>query len=39
MVVLSLEKYADLTGDIETTLDEVDRAAASPMKLYRSLNA
>jgi len=27
MVVLSLEKYADLTDDIELKLDEADRAA------------
>ena len=29
MVVLSLEKYAELTDDIELKLDEADRAAAS----------
>ena len=29
MVVLSLEKYADLTDDIEFKLDEADRAAAA----------
>jgi len=28
-VVLSLEKYADLTDDIEFKLDEADRAAAA----------
>jgi prevent-host-death family protein len=28
MVVLDLEKYADLTDDIELKLDEADRAAA-----------
>ncbi|MDR1291823.1 MAG: type II toxin-antitoxin system Phd/YefM family antitoxin [Clostridiales Family XIII bacterium] len=28
MVVLSLEKYAELTDDIEFKLDEADRAAA-----------
>ena len=28
MVVLSLEKYAELTDDIELKLDEADRAAA-----------
>ena len=28
MVVLSLEKYAALTGDIELKLDEADRDAA-----------
>ena len=28
MVVLSLEKYAELTEDIELKLDEADRAAA-----------
>jgi len=28
MVVLSLEKYAELTDDIELMLDEADRAAA-----------
>ena len=28
MVVLSLEKYAELTDDIELRLDEADRAAA-----------
>lgn len=28
MVVMSLEKYAELTGDIESKLDEADRAAA-----------
>jgi len=27
MVVLSLEKYAELTGDVEFKLDEADRAA------------
>ncbi|GHS94971.1 antitoxin [Synergistales bacterium] len=27
MVVLSLEKYADMTDDIEIKLDEADRAA------------
>lgn len=29
MVVMSLEKYAELTEDVETTLDEADRAAVS----------
>lgn len=29
MVVLSLEKYAELTDDIEMKLDEADRAAQS----------
>jgi len=29
MVVLSLEKYAELTDDIELKLDEADREAAS----------
>ena len=29
MVVLSLEKYAELTDDFETKLDEADRAAAA----------
>ncbi len=29
MVVMSLEKYAELTDDIEYILDEADRAAAS----------
>jgi len=29
MVVLSLEKYAELTEDIELKLDEADRAAAA----------
>ena len=28
MVVISLEKYAELTDDIELKLDEADRAAA-----------
>lgn len=28
MVVLSLEKYAELTNDIEFKLDEADRAAS-----------
>jgi prevent-host-death family protein len=28
MVVMSLEKYAELTDDIELKLDEADRAAA-----------
>jgi prevent-host-death family protein len=28
MVVLSLEKYAELTDDLELKLDEADRAAA-----------
>jgi prevent-host-death family protein len=28
MVVLNLEKYADLTDDVELKLDEADRAAA-----------
>ena len=29
MVVMSLEKYTELTDDIEIKLDEADRAAAS----------
>jgi prevent-host-death family protein len=29
MVVMSLEKYAELTDDIEMKLDEADRAAAA----------
>ena len=29
MVVMSLEKYAELTDDIELKLDEADRAAAA----------
>jgi prevent-host-death family protein len=29
MVVMSLEKYAELTEDVELKLDEADRAAAS----------
>lgn len=29
MVVMSLEKYAELTEDIETKLDAADRAAAN----------
>ena len=29
MVVLSLEKYAELTDDVEMKLDEADRLAAS----------
>ena len=29
MVVMSLEKFAELTGDIELKLDEADQAAAS----------
>jgi len=29
MVVMSLEKYAELTDDIEIKLDEADRAAAA----------
>ncbi len=29
MVVMSLEKYAELTDDIELKLDEADRAAAN----------
>lgn len=28
MVVMSLEKYAELTDDIEIKLDEADKAAA-----------
>ena len=32
MVVLSLEKYAELTDDIELKLDEADRAAAISRK-------
>ena len=40
MVVLSLEQYAALTGDIELKLDEADKAAADPfvirkMKFFR----
>ena len=36
MVVLSLEKYADLTDDIELKLDEADRAAqASDVRYTR----
>ena len=34
MVVLSLEKYAELTDDIELKLDEADRAAASSDERY-----
>ena len=30
--MLSLEKYAELTGDIETKLDEADHAAASDIR-------
>ena len=29
MVVLSLEKYSELTGDVEFRLDEADKEAAS----------
>lgn len=29
MVVLSLEQYAELTGDVELKLDEADHAAAA----------
>ncbi|MDR3122007.1 MAG: type II toxin-antitoxin system prevent-host-death family antitoxin [Clostridiales bacterium] len=29
MVVMSLERYADLTEDVERKLDEADRSAAS----------
>ena len=29
MVVMSLEKYAELTDDVELKLDEADRAAAA----------
>jgi prevent-host-death family protein len=32
MVVLSLEKYAELTDDIELKLDEADRIAAISVK-------
>jgi len=32
MVVLSLERYAELTGDVEMKLDEADREAALSTK-------
>jgi prevent-host-death family protein len=34
MVVLSLEKYAELTDDLELKLDEADRAAAVSDERY-----
>ena len=34
MVVLSLEKYAELTDDIELKLDEADRAATASSIRY-----
>jgi prevent-host-death family protein len=34
MVVMSLEKYAELTDDIELKLDEADRAAALDKTRY-----
>jgi hypothetical protein len=34
MVVLNLEKYAELTDDIELKLDEADRAAESTQVRY-----
>ena len=34
MVVMSLEKYAELTDDIELKLDEADRAAAATDARY-----
>jgi prevent-host-death family protein len=34
MVVMSLEKYAELTDDIELKLDEADRAAADSDMRY-----
>ena len=36
MVVLSLEQYSSLTDDIETKLDEADRAAAESGERYTS---
>ena len=32
MVVISLEKYSELTDDVELKLDEADRAAASDVR-------
>jgi prevent-host-death family protein len=32
MVVMSLERYAEFTGDVEMRLDEADRAAAQSDK-------
>jgi prevent-host-death family protein len=34
MVVMSLEKYAELTDDLELKLDEADRAAAASDTRY-----
>jgi prevent-host-death family protein len=34
MVVMSLEKYAEITGDIELKLDEADRAAEASAVRY-----
>ncbi|SHN53519.1 hypothetical protein SAMN02745215_00553 [Desulfitobacterium chlororespirans DSM 11544] len=34
MVVLSLEKYAELTDDIELKLDEADKQADSTVSRY-----
>ncbi|MDR1948697.1 MAG: type II toxin-antitoxin system prevent-host-death family antitoxin [Spirochaetaceae bacterium] len=34
MVILNLEKYAELTNDIELKLDEADRAAAISHQRY-----
>ena len=34
MVVMSLEKYAELTDDLELKLDEADRAAADSATRY-----
>jgi len=34
MVVMSLEKYAELTDDLELKLDEADRAAAVSNERY-----
>ena len=34
MVVMSLEKYAELTDDVEIKLDEVDKAAALDKTRY-----
>jgi hypothetical protein len=33
MVVMSLEKYAEITNDAELTLDEADHAAASAERI------
>jgi prevent-host-death family protein len=37
MVVMSLQKYAELTDDVELKLDEADRAAAASPFRYKQI--